>query len=197
MPVEVFLDGRVKVFSLIHQHIRKSLVVEDRHVLAFSLQRQHRPVDLVQPLQDRLLSLEQMLRGQNVFLDERSGEHVPRAVHEVVRLVDQEDVIIRRARSKITLEHHVRRKCVIIVADDDVHIIGDIQIHLVRTYAVLFGISFDHFPCDCRFMRDAVVHRFIHTVEMPFRTRARIGIAASFFKRAQFVLRRDLRKREP
>ncbi len=84
-------------------------------------------------------------------------------------------------------------KDIIIICDNNIHIIRNIQTEFKWTDRMLFRITFDDIPSHQFLMFENIFSRSLEAIKEAFRVDALFRITFSFIKEADGILRRDFK----
>ena len=158
-------------------------------VFAFPLHLQKQPVAFLQPFcQPGILCFHETPDLQNLFFINLCAVHLPSALHQIVRLIDQEQIAALVPLREKPFQMGIRIKYVIIIADHPVYPYRDIQRHLKGADPILLRLGFQYIACQIAAVCDQVEHCVIDPVIVPLCIGAGIWVALRFLTETDFFL---------
>ncbi len=133
------------------------------------------------PCDLRVRLLHQPLCAQEIVLEQRGAVHIPAAVEQIVRLVDQEYIVLLSDTvRKKTLEIYPRIEHIIIVADHGIAEQTHVQAELERADLIARRVLLYFFPRKMILVRQQVIQGVIDPVKMTVRIGTCVRIALRF-----------------
>ncbi len=133
------------------------------------------------PCDLRVRLLHQPLCAQEIVLEQRGAVHIPAAVEQIVRLVDQEYIVLLSDTvRKKTLEIYPRIEHIIIVADHGITEQTHVQAELERADLIARRVLLYFFPRKMILVRQQVIQGVIDPVKMTVRIGTCVRIALRF-----------------
>ena len=129
-----------------------------------------------------------LLNLEKVLLDKAGGVHFPGTVHQIVCLIDQENIVILCLKGEETLEAGSRIKGIIVIADDRITPGTDVKTHLKRADVMLLCISKDPFARNGILMGQDIVNGIVDPVEMTERPWTGLWVALWLVEKTDFFL---------
>ena len=158
-------------------------------ILALPLQRQKLLVALIQPAgQPTVFSFYQTLDLKKILFIDAGAVHLPSPFHQIMRLVDQKQILAFISLAEEPLQMRIGIKNIIIVADNRIHPQRHVQPHLERAHVPFSRLFFYHLPAHLICGGQQFIHRVIHPVKMPLGVRAVIRIAVCLLAEADLLL---------
>ncbi len=123
------------------------LLAKTNIVFTLPLQRQKLPVTSLQlPVHPSVILLHHLFQSKKILFPQGRTVHIPPPLHQIMRLVNQKNIIFPYPLGKETLQIHVRVKEIIIIAYNRIRKQTHIKAKLKGTDPVLSGTGADCVP---------------------------------------------------
>ena len=161
--------------------------------LTFPLILQQFLVAFVQcPLDSLVILLHDPLDRQHILFYQHSAVHLAAAVHQIVGLVHQKNVVTACPLLEKAFEIHIGIKHIIVIAQNIVHPGGHVQTEFKGAHRIRLCLSQNLLPCEHIRGLQQIIDCIIHPVIMPFGIGAVHGITVHLVTHAQLFLCRQL-----
>ena len=136
----------------------------------------------------QVVILHDLFQPQEFLLLKRCTVHFPSPIHQIMCLVNQENIVFPHSFGKKTLQIDMWIKQIVIITDDHIRKQTHIQTHFKRTHLMACCIFFDLFTGKVIFMDQQIIDRIVNPVKMSLGIGTVYGIALGFFHKTDFVL---------
>ena len=158
--------------------------------LALSFQGQQFSVTFIQILCDPpVIRLDGPFQCQKVFLAQHCAVHISAPLHQIMRLIDQENIFSPDAFRKEPPQIDMRIKHVIVIADYGIGKQAHIQTHLEGTDSVFLRVLFYLLSAVDILMNKQIIHPLVDPVVVSLGIRTILRITFGFFHKAYLIFR--------